>query len=134
MPHLAHLFQYKGAKNLSYSSLCPKAAISLLWKSRRCAASNHHSSDFFTSCFLMRQSVWFLPCFLKEGEGRGGCSGFIPSLNSNLPKKLKLSQEKKKKKTERGRNRVKKINKCEEKKIRPEPTLVYMSIHPKSSW
>lgn len=61
---------YKGAKNLSLSSLCLKAAISLLWKSRRRATSSPRSSDFFTSCLLVRQAEsLFLFSFFKRGRG-----------------------------------------------------------------
>lgn len=43
VPHLEHSFHYKGAQNLFYSSLCPKAAMSFLWKFKRWVASSHSS-------------------------------------------------------------------------------------------
>lgn len=81
---------HKGAKNLSYSSLCPKAAISLLWKSRRCAASNCHSSNILHFMFSDEAESPFLFSFLMKGERK---VFWILSLNPNLPIKLDLGQD-----------------------------------------
>lgn len=81
---------HKGAKNLSYSSLCPKAAISLLWKSRRCAASNCHSSNILHFMFSDEAESPFLFSFLMKGERK---VFWILSLNPNIPIKLDLGQD-----------------------------------------